>query len=62
METFKGFHIFTIDGAYVEIPDHPQVREEMRVPPNNAVETFTANERILCIVDTKNRLHNIINN
>ena len=29
METFKGFHVFAIDGSYVEIPDHPQAREEM---------------------------------
>ncbi len=28
METFKGFHIFTIDGHYVEIQDYPQTREK----------------------------------
>ncbi|WP_305513126.1 hypothetical protein [Methanobrevibacter sp. V14] len=38
---------------YVEIPDHPQAREEMGVPPNNEVETFAANARISCTVDTK---------
>ena len=53
METFKGFHVFAIDGSYVEIPDHPQAREEMGVPPNNGVETFAANARITCTVDTK---------
>ena len=53
METFKGFHVFAIDGSYVEIPDHPQAREEMGVPPNNGVETFAANARISCTVDTK---------
>ncbi|WP_305553439.1 hypothetical protein [Methanobrevibacter sp. V74] len=41
------------DGSYVEIPDHPQAREEMGVPPNNEVETFAANARISCTVDTK---------
>ena len=46
MKTFKGFHVFAIDGSYVEIPDHPQAREEMGVPPNNGVETFAANARI----------------
>ena len=53
METFKGFHVFATDGSYVEIPDHPQAREEMGVPPNNKVETFAANARISCTVDTK---------
>ena len=53
METFKGFHVFATDGSYVEIPDHPQAREEMGVPPNNSVETFAANARISCTVDTK---------
>ena len=53
METFKGFHIFATDGSYVEIPNHPQAREEMGVPSNNEVETFAANARISCTVDTK---------
>ena len=43
METFNGFHVFAIDGSYVEIPNHPQAREEMGVPENNDVETFAAN-------------------
>lgn len=37
METFKGFHVFIIDGSYVEIPNHHQAREKMGVPPNNGV-------------------------
>ena len=53
METFNGFHVFAIDGSYVEIPNHPQAREEMGVPENNDVETFAANARISCTVDTK---------
>ena len=53
METFNGFHVFAIDGSYVEIPNHPQAREEMGVPQNNDVETFAANARISCTVDTK---------
>ena len=53
METFKGFHVFATDGSYVEIPDHPQAREEMGVPPNNEIETFPANAKISCTVDTK---------
>ena len=53
METFKGFHVFATDGSYVEIPNHPQAREEMGVPSNNEVETFAANARISCTVDTK---------
>ena len=53
METFKGFHVFAIDGSYVEIPDHPQAREEMGVPQNTGVDTFAANARISCTVDTK---------
>ena len=53
METFKGFHVFATDGSYVEIPDHPQAREEMGVPTNNEIETFPANAKISCTVDTK---------
>ena len=53
MKTFKGFHVFATDESYVEIPNHPQAREEMGIPPNNAVETFAANARISCTVDTK---------
>lgn len=53
IETFKGFHVFATDGSYVEIPNHPQAREEMGVPSNNEVETFAANARISCTVDTK---------
>ena len=46
MKTFKGFHVFAIDGSYVEILDYHQAREEMGIPPNNGVETFAANARI----------------
>lgn len=53
METFNGFHVFAIDGSYVEISNHPQAREEMGVPENNDVEIFAANARISCRVDTK---------
>ena len=53
IEIFKGFYIFAIDGSYVEISDHPQAREEMRVPPNNEVETFAGNARIFCRVDAE---------
>ena len=28
METFKGFHVFAIDGSFVELPDHPQSKIE----------------------------------
>lgn len=53
MKTFKGFHVFATDGSMVEIPDHPQAREEMEIPSNNEVETFAARARISCTVDTK---------
>ena len=53
METFKGFHVFAADESYVEIPNHPQAREEMGVPLDNPVETLDANARISCTVDTK---------
>lgn len=49
----KDFHVFAIDESYVEILDHPQAREEMGVPQNNDVETFAANVKISCTVDTK---------
>lgn len=44
---------------YVEIPDHPQAREEMVVPPNNEVETFAAKCKNLLHSRYKNRLCNI---
>ena len=48
-----NFNNFATDGFHIEIPNHPQAREEMGVPPNNEVETFAANARISCTVDTK---------
>ena len=48
-----NFNNFATDGSHIEIPNHPQAREEMGVPPNNEVETFDANAKISCTVDTK---------
>ena len=53
MDTFKGFHVLATDGSLVEIPDHPQARQEMEIPPNNEFETYAARARISCTADTK---------
>ena len=53
METFKGFHVFAIDGSFVELPDHPQTREEMEIPPNTQLKSYVARAKISCMVDAK---------
>ena len=53
METFKGFHVFAIDGSFVELPDHPQTREEMEIPPDTQLKSYVARAKISCMVDAK---------
>ena len=53
METFKGFHVFAIDGSFVELPDHPQTREEMEIPPDTQFKSYVARAKIYCMVDAK---------
>lgn len=53
METFKGFHVFAIDGSFVELPDHPQTREEMEIPPDTQLKSHVARAKISCMVDAK---------
>lgn len=53
METFKGFHVFAIDGSFVELPDHPQTREEMEIPPDTQFKSHVARAKISCMVDAK---------
>lgn len=53
MKTFKGFHVFTTDGSFVELSDHTQTQEEMEIPPDTKFESYVARAKISCIVDTK---------
>lgn len=53
METFKGFHVFAIDESFVELPDHPQTREEMEIPPDTQLKSYVARAKISCMVDAK---------
>ena len=53
MKTFKGFHVFATDGSFVELPDHPQTREEMEIPPDTKLKSYVSRAKISCMVDTK---------
>ena len=62
METFKGFHVFATDGSYVEIPDHPQAREEKWEFHQIIKLKLCCKCKNLMHSRYKNGLRNIINN